>query len=265
MRPAINVKPKFLKANHERKKLNFSKEKTPKAKKAPKPKIKETPSASDKKKKRKLLPQINRVEDVTKLIQVLNVGNRNKYQCKMCGTSCGRHNDIAMHVKIHDGTNPFHCVQCDKYFLRRYYFSLHMAKHGVHPMPVKGRDLRKKYCKHCDQSFASISQLSEHCLEVHTEVFSKQNQCSVCLKVFASRNKFVVHRMVHAEVVPWKCSGCNIQFKRRQALQKHQLGKNCGKPEDLESGSISKLPRPPKIPKPPKPKIPRISTKSGGR
>ena len=241
-----------MKANQRRR---LKKEKTPnnniktsktKCKRSIKQRKKQTKVSPGRKKKEKAVPQIDRVDDVRKLIQIVHVGNRSRFHCKMCGKICYQHSDIKMHVKIHDGTNPFHCAKCDKYFLRRYFFSLHMAKHGGNPVPVKGCDSKKKQCKLCDQSFISISQLSEHCLDAHPDSYIKENQCNVCLKVFISRQKLLVHRVVHSVVVPWKCSGCKAQFKQRKALQKHQVEKNCGKPEDLESGSVTKVPRPPK-------------------
>ena len=125
---------------------------------------------------------------------------------------------LLMHEGVHDGTNPYYCSECDRYFLRKMHFDTHMNRHnGIKPK-----------CSNCDMSFYDVYKRNQHQKKCIIGVKPSKVQCPTCEKWFLSAWNLKKHQVVHSDVRPFICNLCGKSFKRPKDLNGHKM--NC-KPE----------------------------------
>lgn len=173
------------------------------------------------------------------IFDVVFVGKKKDYKCRVCLQVYREKRDALAHQKVHDGTNPWYCEECDKHFLRKYKYSRHILMHtGTknyecdacgktfngpdylqrHKMTycVDGRGRFK--CDVCDEGFSE-----KRLLEAHISIHDGSNpfHCDVCDKYFLKRTPFENHMALHDDYKPYKCSTCDKRFVARGDFNRH--------------------------------------------
>lgn len=173
---------------------------------------------------------------------------KQRYQCQQCVKSFVSRKMFRMHLRIHNGTNPYYCPVCNQYFLKRVELKKHLntRKHldrvaeniaagievveidpsSIEPPTNKieikclGDDITYQ-CPHCPKKF-----LSKRSLNLHEKVHlgTSQHFCSTCNKQFHRKIHLQYHKWsVHTENLPFKCDVCSARFRVPYDLKKHKL------------------------------------------
>ena len=170
-----------------------------------------------------------------------NVDKMN-YKCDKCDKVFLDKRNFKMHEMIHLGTNPFHCGECDHYFLKQKHLDNHMvSRHSSEtPFPCNqcdkafkfqlALDKHKKFhekqasgmgrflCPSCSSSFDQFQELKEH-LNTSTSCFSVS--CDVCGQKFLKEKQLARHKVLHTNEKPFVCEVCNKAFAFKWDLKKH--------------------------------------------
>lgn len=104
-----------------------------------------------------------------------------------------------------------------------------MHKENPKPTLKKGLSLsmikynrygRKNYlCSLCSEIFTKFSHLLSHDSTVHIDM-PKSFNCEKCGKLFISKERLEIHKMVHREKL-FKCQLCQKKFTQQKTLDKH--------------------------------------------
>ena len=106
---------------------------------------------------------------------------------------------------------PIPCGKCDKEFLSRSEFKMHMKGHDEMDMLV---------CDICGMGFKSKVALDSHILQ-HKGI--SPHTCTVCGKTFSQRGALVRHMPIHTGVKAYQCDKCGKQFIHYSSFHMHQL------------------------------------------
>ena len=115
-----------------------------------------------------------------------------KHVCQRCGASSPHRQFRQSHRFVHTGRRPFHCVYCQRQFVRKDLLKIHEMMH--HPQE-SGQDIRQ---------------------------ILKKYQCSFCPKAFMYQSHLEEHRVVHTGERNHHCSDCGKRFPLKKTLLRHQ-------------------------------------------
>ncbi|KAH8347575.1 hypothetical protein KR059_012977, partial [Drosophila kikkawai] len=108
--------------------------------------------------------------------------------------------------KTKDGRH--HCIQCAKTYSSKRALAWHMNSHtGERPLK----------CKDCKKGFAGPAALRRHEMTHDKLPF----HCEICLKGFLLRCQLKEHQVVHTGERPYWCEICDIYYRFRRNLDKH--------------------------------------------
>ncbi|WAR11384.1 CTCF-like protein [Mya arenaria] len=118
--------------------------------------------------------------------RLIHSGNKPVFQCSVCPATCGRKNDLKVHMMKLHGSNeqPLVCKKCPMEFWDRYSFKIHLKAH-------EGDKCYK--CPECEYTASSQRQVDVHMLTVS-----------------------------HSSFKPFECDDCEIAYRQKQALKKHR-------------------------------------------
>lgn len=86
--------------------------------------------------------------------KIVNVGNKKKWWCQVCGTSYNYPQTLKRHIRqFHTDEPTFRCEVCGKGLMDRQHYTKHMNKHNSAP---------GIQCQHCRKTFADIDDFLQH-------------------------------------------------------------------------------------------------------
>lgn len=86
---------------------------------------------------------------------------------------------------------------------------------------VRLEDCYTWQCTDCPVVLASLQELKEHHIDVHSQ--SVRYQCIECAKVYAVYNKFTRHVRLHRNHGKYRCDECSKSFSSKQAMENHSV------------------------------------------
>ena len=89
---------------------------------------------------------------------------------------------------------------------------------------VKRRNIGTSKCCHsCGKVFDSALKLAKHSYNVHSKVPDDNNllKCSICFKLFQSKQKFMLHMRRTHSCSQFTCKICNIKYSRKDNMVAH--------------------------------------------
>eukprot|EP01083_Nonionella_stella_P085006 235405_1 len=125
-----------------------------------------------------------------------------KFQCDVCPEYFPVSTMLLLHKRSHKKNL---CKICGKYFKR-------LTRHrGVHT------DVRPFQCDVCEKTFKIRG-----CLTKHKHTHNKKFKCNMCRKSFVSDVLLAEHIADQCIRPVYECSICDMSFKRKSNLSKHQ-------------------------------------------
>ncbi|XP_053689818.1 zinc finger protein 845-like [Sabethes cyaneus] len=88
------------------------------------------------------------------------------------------------------------------------------------PSPVTDSAAARFCCNMCTKNFQCVQQLEDHIGLMHPK--DGILKCSLCPKIFKSKQTLRMHILNHQGKLPYKCDECGSRFDRRFYLQKHR-------------------------------------------
>ena len=140
--------------------------------------------------------------------------NGEEVQCEFCEQMCIGVYSYKLHVK-RKHRYKLECEVCKREFTNRPTFRTHMRTHTNEKPFV---------CTECGLSFHSLSGLSNHKKNIHTDfrqVRERTHVCDLCGKGFYSKCRLKVHTESHNEIRNHLCTECGSGFKCKADLKRH--------------------------------------------
>lgn len=160
-----------------------------------------------------LCPQsFKQKSDLTAHIKKRHEDNENREMCYICGKlvllGC-----LTIHLEIHK-ERSFKCIECNKLYSSKLILSRHVKlKHN-------NFESEKYYCDICNKELGSKGSLSNHMINIHSEM--RKSDCPICGKTYKSQNGVKLHiQSVHKNERPHCCEICNKAFHTKKILEKH--------------------------------------------
>ena len=149
---------------------------------------------------------------------MLNMHRAPPFPCELCDRSFHKFLHLKKHLRLeHDGNQLCeHCFQSQGLTTKRAYLE-HKVKHEG------GR--KQRICVVCLKCFLTPSDLRNHCMESHSDLFST---CPICVQPFPNNSlKMHISKMHRIQGNAWHCEHCGESFARRTTLQRHQSKGEC--------------------------------------
>ncbi|EAT46516.1 AAEL002290-PA [Aedes aegypti] len=134
----------------------------------------------------------------------------NDYRCHICSRTCRDPQKLEIHMKLHTGETQFHCTQCQRYFVTKRHYKLHMQR--IHETEVK--------CLRCDKIFPTPKKMRLH-IKIHD--FPDYLECPKCYTCVKDKKTMARHMKQHEnEGVRVPCQYCPLTFATKKTRRKHE-------------------------------------------
>mmetsp|Transcript_9184 Transcript_9184/g.12630 ORF Transcript_9184/g.12630 Transcript_9184/m.12630 type:complete len:159 (-) Transcript_9184:494-970(-) len=110
-------------------------------------------------------------------------------------------------MPIANRSKKFSCPKCGRNFSHHHHLQAHEFTH-----------LPKHTCSQCGENFRKIRSYQQHVRIIH----QKALQCLQCRKNFSQARSLKEHIDRHLNHKNFTCSRCNISFRHRSTLIRHQ-------------------------------------------
>ena len=130
-----------------------------------------------------------------------------KTACPICNKKvCNL--QMAIHIRVHTGSKPFKCSQCDRAFTDPRNLTAHLRDHA-------GKQKSKK-CEFCGKLFSKTHALKMHKFNRHEQkdLLKSVYTCEYCGKKICSKNIYRTHIQRHEGTLP--SIPCPIQGNKNQ-------------------------------------------------
>ncbi|CAJ1061607.1 zinc finger protein 1035 [Xyrichtys novacula] len=165
------------------------------------------------------------------------VTHQRRIQCTVCRKILPSIGELIQHRSSHLKRGMLKCPDCDMEFEYPAYLLKHLNTHKK--AEEKSPQLKKKQsintqqssepvkedsgpkqqqCSLCRKVFADAGMLRKHCL---THISGSSNQCPFCKNHFGNRRYLLRHLVMHTGDKPLSCSYCGKQFYRDVYLNLH--------------------------------------------
>ena len=146
--------------------------------------------------------------------------NDEVFKCQICPKTFSNKYSLQKHAKVHEDSQRYVCLQCNKSFHKHHFLKSHIALEHE-----KEGNNGKVTCPKCDKKFAYESQMKRHFSRHHANL--KTYECSICNQVFNKWTDLRAHNSLkHPKPGKNSCEVCHKEFSGRSAsgnLQKHRL------------------------------------------
>jgi len=165
-------------------------------------------------------------EDLESVIEELQLGDKGRVVCQICGETKTNKYVLATHIKtIHEEAHILvPCHICGK-LLRQNSMYSHLKSHcenkvyARNHMETHEQDLEIMECKTCRAKFSGMTRLKKHQRNVHLR---RKAKCDVCEKMFSNKSKMNRHQnSVHVQEKQFSCEYCGNRSSRKDNLNDH--------------------------------------------
>lgn len=178
----------------------------------------------------------NRKENLVRHERVMHMGEK-LYACDKCEKTFSFKCSLGIHMKrlhsdtvsdtTHDSdvTRPFKCLKCNRQFVKRHAYLLHMRHHGV----SSRENLKEKLfsCSSCNYFSKRKENVVRHEKVMHTD--EKPYACGQCEEAFSYKRFLAAHmKRFHPDTTlvsnvtrPFKCLQCYRRFMNKAAYLSH--------------------------------------------
>ena len=123
-----------------------------------------------------------------------------------------------------DSGKSFWCKKCDTYFTTKGIFHVHSKIHS----------LKKFQCVHCSKEFSKKGVMKRHINTYHnmTEQIARSLDatlfgynplmCNTCQRSFKTKTIINIHKNIHLQAKPFKCTKCSEQFSQKGNMKVHE-------------------------------------------
>nr|XP_032526258.1 myoneurin-like isoform X3 [Danaus plexippus plexippus] len=141
------------------------------------------------------------------------------YPCMKCDKVFSSANKRIHHSKnVHLKKYPRTCPMCPERFISNYQRTKHLRI-------VHNKTSGLYRCETCGREYEMKSQLLIHIRSVHMQ--ERNQECSVCLSRFFSKNSLSRHMTIHTGSKNYKCDICGKEYARQKCLKDHLKSHEC--------------------------------------
>lgn len=134
----------------------------------------------------------------------------NDYRCHICSRSCRDPQKLEKHMKLHTGETQFNCKLCQRFFVTKRHYKLHMQR--IHETEVK--------CLRCDKMFPSAKKMRLH-IKIHD--FPDYLECPKCFTCVKDKKTMGRHMQQHEyEGIRFPCHYCPLTFVSKKTRRRHE-------------------------------------------
>ena len=175
--------------------------------------------------------------------ELANASKKEEYKCSFCEKVFLDKRNHGMHERIHKGTNPHYCKECDHYFLKRGHLIHHQKSIHSNETPYSCVKCDKRFkfsesldshmrchereasgvgkfqCITCGELFTGLLNLKEH---LNLSVTCVSLECEICNQKFLRKKQLTRHMVVHTKQKPFLCGECKRAFAFKWELTKHE-------------------------------------------
>jgi len=139
---------------------------------------------------------------------------KKRLQCLECNAFFEKQKHLTRHMRKHNG-DTFDCPECDKKFFRKDHLKRHLASHA------KERPFKCDY-PNCNSCFKTQDHLIRHKKwHVQKKKKLKQYKCVKCNLTFKKKSALKKHNVQEHGALPYPCVHCDAAFERPQDRKKH--------------------------------------------
>lgn len=131
-------------------------------------------------------------------------------KCNKCGKKYSRKSSLNYHVKDkHEHKTRFQCKVCDRCFLSKSQYTVHVARHNKK---------KRVECRKCLQKFYCVSDRNKHL----RNCFKRPNyKCKICDSKFSSKEGLRTHVLQEVSRRRYVCVSCKKKFLHYSSLYNH--------------------------------------------